>query len=46
MFLKECKCIDKNVVRQIIDDSDESQEKQIKAIRLIYLEKAILKMLF
>ena len=27
VFLKECKCIDKNVIRQIIDDSDESQEK-------------------
>ena len=48
MFLKECKYIKKKVIRHIIedlesssDDSDDSGEEQNKAIRLIFLEKAI-----
>ena len=48
VFLKECKYIKKKVIRHIIedlesssDDSDDSGEQQNKAIRLIFLEKAI-----
>ena len=55
MFIKKCKYIRKKVVRHInnnlsdfssYDEFDESDEKEIKAMRLIFLEKAILKMFF
>ena len=48
VFLKECKCIKKKVIRHNIDDlessSDDSDEEQIKAMKLMFLEKTILKM--
>ena len=47
-FLKECKYIEKKVVRQIIDDietsSDSSEDIEIKDMKVIFLEKTILKM--
>ena len=51
VFLKECKYIKKLMIRHIMedreifcDDSDEYDEKQIKAIKLMILEKKNLKM--
>ena len=53
VILKECKYIEKKVVRHIIDDlesssddfddSDDSDEEQNKDIKLMFLEKAILR---
>ena len=49
-FLKQCKYIEKKVNRYIIDDlessSDDSDEDQIKAMRLIFSKKAISKIYF
>ena len=52
-FLKQCKYIEKKVNRSIIDDlesssdnSNGSGEDQIKAMRLIFLKKAISKFYF
>ena len=51
VFLKECKYIKKNAIRHIIDDVeicsddyDNSDEEQIKIMRLIFLAKEISKM--
>ena len=52
MFLKEGKYIGKRVIRDINDNlsdlssSDESDDKKIKAIRLMVFEKRISKMNF
>ena len=50
MLLKEDKYIEKNVIRNIIGGlesfADDSDEEQIKAIRLIFFEKASLKIYF
>ena len=53
VFSKECKYINKKVIRNIIDDlegssndsddSEDSQEELIKATKLMFLEKTILK---
>ena len=53
MFLKECKCIEEKIVRHIISDSknpsndsdgyDDSDEEQIKAMKLMVLAKRILR---
>ena len=47
VFLKECKYIEKKIVRHIIDglhsSSDDSDEEQIKDMKLIFLEKTVLK---
>ena len=51
IFLKECKCIEEKLIGHIIDDlesfsvdsddSDDSTEEQIKAIKLMFLEKVM-----
>ena len=48
MFLKKRKYIEKRVIRNIInnlesfsDDSDDFDEEEIKAIKLMFLEKTI-----
>ena len=55
VLLKQCKYIEKKVVRHIndnlsnfssSDESDECDEEEIKAMRLIFLEKPILKNFF
>ena len=52
VFLKGCKYIEKKVIRHINDNlsdfpySDESNDEQIKAIRLMVFERTILKMYF
>ena len=55
VFLKECKYIKNKVSAHILlnnwwlrksDDSDEYDEEWIKAMRLIFLEKTNLKMIF
>ena len=52
VFLKGCKYIEKKVIRHInvnLSDfpySDESNDEQIKAIRLMVFERTILKMYF
>ena len=50
VFLKEYKQIEKKVIRPIIDDlesfSDDSDEKYIKAMKLMFLEKTIFKNVF
>ena len=59
VFLKECSCIEKLILHGIDDfesSSDDSDEEQIKAVRVIYFserhfenvvfERAILKMYF
>ena len=52
VFLKDCKYIEKKVIRHIddlessSDDSDDSNEELIKAMKLMFLEKTILKMYF
>ena len=53
VFLKECKCIEKEVVRQIIDDlesssddSDDSDEEYIKDTKLMFLERTFLRKQF
>ena len=43
MSLKECNCIKKKVIRHVIDDlessSDDSNEKLIKAMKIMYFDK-------
>ena len=50
VFLKQYKYLEKKVNRHIIDDlessSDDSDEEKIKAMKLMFLEKKILKMYF
>ena len=52
VFLKGCKYIEKKVIRHINDNlsdfpySDESNDEQIKAIRLMVFERTILKLYF
>ena len=53
VFLNECKYIKKKVIRHIIDDlespfddSHDSEEEEIKAVKLMFLEKTILKIKF
>ena len=47
VFLKECKQMKKKVIRHIKDDfSDDSEEKWIKVIRLMFFDRAILRMYF
>ena len=56
MFLKNCKCIEKNVSRQITDafesssddsnDSNNSDEESIKDMKLMFLDKTISKNVF
>ena len=52
-FLKDCKYIKEKEISHIIDDlesssddSDNSEEEQIKAMKLMFLEKTILKIQF
>ena len=52
VFLKECKYLEKDIIRHIngnlsdFSSSSESDEEQIKAIRLMIFERTILKMYF
>ena len=55
MFLKECKCIQKNAIRYINDNlsdfsssdkSDDSDKEWVKDMRLIFLRKQFLKCIF
>ena len=51
VFLKECKYIEKKVVRHILDSlsdffSDESDEEYIKAIRLMIFENVFFRQQF
>ena len=50
VFLKKCKYIMKKVIKYIIDGlesfSDDSHEEKIKALRLMFFERVILKMYF
>ena len=48
VFLKECKYIEKKVITHIIDnlesssdDSEDSDEEKIKAMKLMFLEKTV-----
>ena len=53
VFLKECKCTEKNVIGHIIDDlqscsndSDNTSEEKIKHIKLIFVEETIFEDVF
>ena len=53
VFLKECKCTEKNVIGHIIDDlqscsndSDNTNEEKIKHIKLIFVEETIFEDVF
>ena len=50
VFLKVCKYIEKKVIRHVIGDlessSEDSDEEQIKAIRLMFFDRAISNMYF
>ena len=45
VFLKKCKCIEKKMIRYIVglESSSDDSDEQIKATRLVFSEKEILK---